>query len=151
MFRDFHREIIMKKTLLYITVLCLLLSCSGSGTRYKNPYLPNYNFSMVVNLNLPTYSALTSPVNPKIITEPNTAVNIIVMKISDTDYRAWDANCPNQYPSGCSLMAIDGVNAVCGCDDIEYSIFTGSGNGGEYPMKPYRVQVVDSRTLKIFN
>ena len=73
------------------------------------------------------------------------------MKISDTDYRAWDANCPNQYPSSCSQMRINGVNAKCNCDNFEYSLFTGVGNDGDYIMKPYRVQVIEPKLIRIYN
>jgi hypothetical protein len=38
-------------------------------------------------------------------------------------------------------MTINGINAVCGCDSKEYSLFTGQAQGGaQYPLKQYRVQ-----------
>lgn len=144
----------MKKLLFVFTSFFILLSCSSDGTRYKNPYIPNYTFSITVNANLPLYSGLQSPINPILITDQNAGVKgIIVMKISDTDYRAWEANCPNQYPSSCSRMTINGVNAKCPCDDIEYSLFTGVGEDdqGEYTMKPYRVEILGNETIRIYN
>jgi nitrite reductase/ring-hydroxylating ferredoxin subunit len=141
----------MKRILVFSFACLMLFACSESGTNYRNPYLPNYRFSMEVNTNLPLYSGLASAINPQKITEPSTGTELIIMKISETDYRAWDAYCPNQYPASCSEMAIDGVNAVCSCDDFEYSLFTGTGQNGEYPMKPYRVQVLDSRRIRVYN
>src|SRR5690242_18781114 len=132
----------MKKIFLVLFSLFLLASCSTDGHRYFNPNLPNYSFSITIDSNLPSYSGLKSPVNPIYIAQDNVGVSgIIVMKVSDTDYRAWEANCPNHAPSGCSIMSIKGVNAKCNCDDLEYSLFTGVGPG-QYPLKPYAVEVI---------
>ena len=54
---------------------------------------------------------------------------------------AWEASCPNQYPSSCSTMEIEGVQSICNCDNYKYSLATGqllSGtNENAYPMKMY--------------
>lgn len=143
----------MKKFLPAITLILLSISCTSDRVRNRNPYIPNYNFSITINANLPTYSALRSAMNPMRIPDFGQNPVLIVMKISDTDYRAWDANCPNQYPSTCSIMNLNGVNAKCPCDDIEYSLFTGvSMDGtGEYTMKPYRVEIMGKDLIRISN
>ncbi len=144
----------MKKILTLICLLALLFSCSSDAVRYRNPFIPNYSFSLTIDANLPTYSKLLLPINPLLIYDGITGANgIIVMKISDTDYRAWEANCPNQYLSACSRMIIIGVNAKCPCDDIEYSLFNGVGiNGqGEYTMKPYRVDILAKNLIRVSN
>ena len=144
----------MKNFIVYITLTLVLLSCSSDNVRYQNPFIPNYNFSITIDANLPLYSGLLSPINPIRITNENVGANgIIVMKISNTDYRAWEANCPNQYPSACSRMVIVGVNAKCPCDDIEYSLFTGVGmdNQGDYTMKPYRVDILGPNLIRVSN
>jgi len=143
----------MKKFALLIPLLFLMLGCSSDRVRNKNPYIPNYNFSITIDANLPLYSGLRSAINPIPIPDSGPSPRLIVMKVSNTDYRAWDANCPNQYPSTCSQMSINGVNAKCPCDDIEYSLFTGvSTDGtGEYTMKPYRVEVIGTDLIRISN
>ncbi len=144
----------MKKLLALFSIIMLILSCSSDSVRYKNPFIPNYGFSITIDANLPSYSKLQSAINPLLIYDGISGANgIIVMKISDTDYRAWEANCPNQYPSACSRMIINGVNAKCPCDDIEYSLFNGVGvNGqGEYTMKPYRVEVLGKNLIRVSN
>lgn len=140
----------MKKAILFLTLFGLLISCSKDKAKTKNPYLPNYTFSLTVNMNLPLYSGLTSPMNPIPISDSATGVNIIAMKISDTDFRAWNAYCPNQYPSSCSLMTVNGINAKCDCDNIEYSLFTGIGSG-EYSMVPFSVQILGNNSIRIYN
>ncbi len=140
----------MKKAFALL-ILALIFACSESSTRYKNPYLPNYSFSTTLNLNLPAYSGLTSNINPQRIPDNGMGVTLIVMKVSDTDFRAWDALCPNQYPTSCSIMHVSGSNAKCDCDDFEYSLFTGDSEGVEYTMKPYRVQVLEPKLIRIYN
>ena len=139
----------MKNYLLYILTLFVLIGCSGDSVRNNNPYIPSYNFSYVINLNLNT--PLTIPINPVVVTEP-TGISMIVMKITDTDYRAWNANCPNHAISSCSRLIIkeDKVNAKCTCENYEYSLFTGVGTA-QYTMIPYQVEVLGSDSIRIFN
>ncbi|MFY0482800.1 hypothetical protein ACI6PS_09340 [Flavobacterium sp. PLA-1-15] len=143
----------MKKLLLAITVIILSLSCSSDSVRNRNPNIPNYNFSITINANLPTYSALKSAMNPMKIPSFGQNPVLIVMKISDTDYRAWDANCPDQRPTTCPVMELNGIVAKCPCDDIEYSLFTGVSmdGSGEYTMKPYRVEIMGTDLIRISN
>lgn len=144
----------MKKLVMFLSLGLLLLNCSSDNTRNRNPFVPNYNFSITINANLPLYSGLQSPINPVAVNEENAGANgLIVMKISDTDYRAWEANCPNQYLSACSRMVINGVNAKCPCDDIEYNIFNGvsDDDAAQYTMVPYRVEVIGQNLIRVSN
>jgi nitrite reductase/ring-hydroxylating ferredoxin subunit len=145
----------MKKLLSALTAIIVLSGCSNSETHYKNPYIPNYSFSIIINMNLPLYSGLKSPINPIPIDDANGGVKgIIAMQVSSTDYRVWERTCPNQYPSSCSRMEIDGVTAKCPCDDVIYSLFDGQPQQGfnvEYPMKPYRVEIINPTTIRIYN
>lgn len=140
----------MKKLILLLFVLTFTLGCSKDEPRNTNPYIPNYSFSIIIDMNLPLYSGLNSPINPIAISDGGSGVNLILMKVSATDFRAWDASCPNQYPSSCSLMSINGVNAKCGCDEVEYSLFTGVGSG-QYPMKAYRIEIKGDNAIRVFN
>jgi nitrite reductase/ring-hydroxylating ferredoxin subunit len=144
----------MKKIIAFLYLSLFILSCSSDNVRYQNPFIPNYSFAITIDANLPLYSGLLSPINPIRITNENVGANgIIVMKISDTDYRAWEANCPNQYLTSCSRMVINGVNAKCPCDDIEYSLFNGVGmdGQGQYTMKPYRVDILGNNLIRVSN
>ena len=142
----------MKKYILLSLILGLVLACSNDTPRNNNPYLPSYNFSYPINLSLPQFSGLNTNLNPIAFTDPSD-INLIIMKVSGTDYRAWNANCPNQSLTSCSKMSLHGLNAKCNCEDIfEYSLFTGvSTNGGQYTMVPYRVEVIDDHTIRVFN
>lgn len=139
----------MKKNIPLVLLISLFLNCSRDTVRNNNPYLPDYSFSFAINLNLPLYSGLNSPINPILVTEPS-GNTIVIMKVSDTDFRAWNANCPNQYPSACSKMVIKGLNAKCNCDALEYSLFTGVGTA-KYTMIAYRVEVLGNNSIRIYN
>ncbi|MEA9415758.1 MULTISPECIES: hypothetical protein [unclassified Flavobacterium] len=138
----------MKKFWLLSLFVVLLMSCSDSRDRSKNPNIPNYSVNLTIDTNLPAYSNLKFISNPVYI--PNYgAKGLIVMKVGETSYNVFDAACPNEAISSCVAMTIDGINAVCSCDKSVYSLFTGLGDK-EYPMKQYRVDVAGS-TLRIYN
>jgi len=143
----------MKKYIIACLFLGLLIGCSENTTRYRNPYLPNYNFSMTINLNLPLYSNLNSPMNALRVTDPSSGSTFIIMKFSATDFRAWDAYCPNQYPTSCSLMNVyQTTNARCSCEDYTYSLFNGIGTEEvEYTMRPFRVEILEPKLIRVYN
>jgi len=102
-----------------------MLNCSNDrGTR--NPFLQEIGFRFDVNLNLPLYSPLTNPGNAIYIgTQGVGTRGVFVMNTGFDIFRAFEANCPNHAPNSCSTMILDGQNAICSCEDYEYSLFTG--------------------------
>lgn len=137
----------MKKYLLLSVIIPFFFSCSDSGLNNSNPFIPNYSFSIDLNLNLATYSNLKFASNAVFIS--GTGARGIIVFNTGSGYNAFDAACPNQAISSCSTMTIDGINAVCGCDNKEYSLFTGQGSL-QYPLKQYRVQV-NGNMLRVYN
>ncbi|MBC5862307.1 Rieske (2Fe-2S) protein [Flavobacterium turcicum] len=137
----------MKKYISLIVIASLLFSCSESSVNNNNPFVPNYTFTLDLNLNLPTYSNLKFVSNAVYV--PNIGARGVIVFNTGSGYNAFDAACPNQTISGCSTMTINGINAVCGCDNATYSLFTGQSNL-QYPMKQYRVQV-NGDILRVFN
>lgn len=140
----------MKKLFLIVIFFGILVGCSNDKGKTNNPYLPNYAFSFIVNMNLPLYSGLMSPFNPILITDSGSGVTMIVMKVSDSQYQAWDAYCPNQYPTSCSLLKLSSPNAKCECEDYVYNLLTGLGNA-EYSLKPYYIEILGNNSVRIYN
>jgi nitrite reductase/ring-hydroxylating ferredoxin subunit len=68
---------------------------------------------------------------------PNIGARGVIVFNTGSGYNAFDAACPNQAISTCSTMTINGINAVCGCDNATYNLFTRQSNL-QYPMKQYR-------------
>ena len=143
----------MRKYILLIIASLFFLGCSDNENSNKNPYIPNYTFSVDLNLNLPLYSNLKSPGNGIYYSGQSAgAKGIIVFNIGNNNYNAFDAACPNQEISSCSTMTIKGINALCACDNKEYNLFTGQGDATvTYPMKQYRVQVISETQIRIYN
>jgi nitrite reductase/ring-hydroxylating ferredoxin subunit len=139
----------MKKYLILLIAFPMLFGCSTNSTTNNNPYLPNYAVNVDINMNLPQYSNLKFVSNAVYISGQGVR-GIIVFNTSGTTFNAFDAACPNQALSSCSTMTIKGINAVCGCDNAEYSLFSGQSAGKQYSLKQYRVEV-NGNLLRIYN
>ncbi|WP_431243975.1 Rieske (2Fe-2S) protein [Flavobacterium sp. P21] len=137
----------MKKIWLLIVFVCVLSACSEGERSSKNPYIPNYSVNLTVDMNLPLYSNLKYPSNGVII--PNYGAKGIIIFNAGSGYNAFDAACPNQEINSCTAMTIDGIYAVCSCDKVQYSLFTGLGSK-EYPLKSYRVEV-SGTVIHVYN
>ena len=137
----------MKKQLLLLVLFSFILGCSDNGFNNKNPYLPNYTFTVDINMNLPAYSNLKYVSNA--VYYSGAGVKGIYIFNTGSGYNAFDAACPNQTLSDCSTMTLKGINVICPCDNQEYSLFTGQGKL-QYPLKQYRVDV-NGDMLRVYN
>ncbi|MGO4820352.1 MULTISPECIES: Rieske (2Fe-2S) protein [unclassified Flavobacterium] len=137
----------MKKYIFLTLVSMLFISCSNSDFNNKNPYIPNYSFTVDLNMNLPAYSNLKYASNA--VFYAGVGAKGIYVFNTGSGYNAFDAACPNQVISSCSTMTLKGINVVCPCDDTEYSLFTGQGKL-QYPLKQYRVEV-NGNVLRVYN
>lgn len=143
----------MRKLLFFSTLFLLFINCSKDSVSNNNPYLPTYRFtSSNINLNLPTNSQLLYAGNAIEYNEVGVGISGRVFIINTgSGYLAFDATCPNQAIASCSTMHLNGIKAVCPCDNVEYSLYSGQAQGQQYPMIQYRVQIVNDSTIKIYN
>lgn len=150
----------MKKYFFLLFVFPILFGCSSDKISNKNPYLPNYTFTVDINISLPAYSNLQYVSNGIYYPNQGTGRGLFIFN-TGSGYVAFDAACPNQALSSCSTMAfkkldandplkIDRTTVVCACDGAEYSLFSGQSTGKEYPLKQYRVETNGS-ILRIYN
>lgn len=137
----------MKNSVWLFILFSAFISCSDNGPVNTNPFIPNYTFTVDINMNLPSYSKLLYPSNA--VYYAGKGVKGLIIFNTGSGYNAFDAACPNQTPSTCSPMTIDGIDAVCSCDNKTYSLFSGQGSL-QYPMKQYRVEV-NGNVLRIYN
>lgn len=139
----------MKHYLFLILTAVLFLSCDKEdNANNNNPYLPNYPVNLQINMSLPAYTNLQFPSNAAYV--GGYGVRGIIVFNTGSGYNAFDAACPNQALSSCSTMTIDGINALCSCDQKEYSFFTGLAAGAQYPMKQYRTSV-NGNVITVYN
>ena len=113
------------KNLAILIITLLFISCENNSTN-RNPFLPEVSFNFNLNLNLPSYNSLNNIGNPVYVGTAGVGIRgIFVMKVGPDQFFAFEAACPNQAPSSCSTLTIDGQNVVCPCDDLEFSLFNG--------------------------
>jgi nitrite reductase/ring-hydroxylating ferredoxin subunit len=141
----------MKKFIVLLLTFPIVLSCSDSNFNNNNPYLPNYSFAVDININF--YDNLRYSGNA--IYTPEAGIRGLIIFNTGSGYTAFDAACPNQSLSSCSTMTLKGINAVCPCDNAEYSLFSGQCIGAkceekQYTMKQYRVDV-NGNNLRVYN
>lgn len=142
----------MKKcfSIVLLAVLVFIGCNKDDDNRNINPFLPNYNFSMDINMDLPSYSTLQFAGNAVFANQPG-AINDVIILNTGGGFTAFEATCPNQAITQCSFMNIQGINAVCPCDEAEYSLYTGLALNKQYPLKQYRVTVVSPKFIRISN
>lgn len=143
----------MKRFFCLVVLFLATLSCEkDKDTNNGNPFLPNYSFEVTLNMSFPQYSSLAYPSNAVYVNSAGAGIRgLIVFNAGSGNYLAYDAACPNQSLADCSTMTIQSIKAKCSCDDAEYSLYTGLSAGKLYPMKAYRVQVIDATTIKVYN
>ncbi|HEY9184850.1 MAG TPA: hypothetical protein VIM94_05980 [Salegentibacter sp.] len=133
----------MKKILVGLIISIFLVGCStDDNNRLNNPNLPDLNFRLQLNLDLPEYNNLQYPGN-SYATYSNGIRGIVVYNINNSQYTAFELSDPNHPPNNCSAMQVTGITAKCQCEDgNEYNIVTGELTAGEgqYTLKPYRIE-----------
>ncbi len=110
---------------LWFLFILLLLNCNNDRG-IRNPFLQEIGFRFDANLNLPLYSPLTNPGNAVYIGAQGVGTRgVFIINTGFDVFRAFEASCPNHAPNSCSTMDLDGQNAICSCENYEYSLFTG--------------------------
>lgn len=140
----------MKKIFLVAICFALLSRCGKDNFNNNNPYLPNYNFSMEINTDLPLYNSLKFASNGIRVFQANAPSNGVIIFNTGNSYTAYDGSCPNQAIASCSRLTISGINGVCQCQSEQYNLFTGQSPNQQYPLKPYRVEVNGS-IIRVYN
>lgn len=131
----------MKNLIFAFIYIILLTSCDKNSVVNNNPNLPNYTFSIDINLDLPNYNNLNFTGNSVIINTQGAGIRGVILFNSGSGFLAFDAACPNQSLSDCSTMTISDISANCPCDNKKYSLYTGISEGQKYAMKAYQVRV----------
>ena len=137
--------------LIYVILLIGLLSCEKER-QTRNPNLGEVHFTYTINLSLPLYNSLKTPMNTVFI--PHRGIKgFFVTCYSNGGYRAWEAACPNHNLQEChsrlfGIKAIKDDNsyeetghsytfAKCSCDGTVYDLRTGSPIAIGQIAKPY--------------
>lgn len=142
----------MKKYILLFLAVAALAGCNSDDNNYRNPNLPDYNFTVDIDMSLPLYSQLQFTGNAVYIGQAGIGINGIFVANTGSGFSAYEASCPNQPLTNCSRLVKNGMIATCPCDDVEFSLFTGLASSEvRYNLKPYRVQQTSANNLRVYN
>lgn len=145
----------MKKIAIVFVLLLVAVSCGSDddAIRQDNPFLIDPQVNFTINLNLPQFNDLNFPGGSAIITSQGIR-GIVVYRLNDDLFTAFELSDPNHMPNNCSRMEVEGIEASCPCpnDENTYNIVTGQHKTmpNEYPMQAYRI-VRDGNTIRISN
>jgi len=132
----------MKKIFLISCILLLIVSCSQDRYDSYNPYVPDINVNLVINLNLPSYSILSYPNNS--ILETSQGYNGVIVYHSPVGFVAYEATCSNHPITSGSALSLHGEIAKCNHCSREYFLINGQpvsdNETSEYFLKAYRVE-----------
>lgn len=141
------------KQFLVLIFSVLLIGCSDNDRINNCNLLLNIGVNLTINLNLPQFSPLQFISNSVFV--PNQGNGGIIITNVGTGLRAWDAADPNVSPSQCSVLQIDGSEAVSSCPQPNrYSLFTGQPLGAsdlQCGLKEYRVSASGNNSFLITN
>ena len=126
---------------LFPIIVCVIFGCQGDIVE-QNPYLNNLpSFEFELNLDLPLYDNLRFAGGTLTLSQLGLK-GIHLYNLDGSQILAWEASCPNRRPSDCSKTIVNGIEAVCSCDDSIYSLVTGQplSKGVEYGLVNYGVR-----------
>ena len=137
----------MKKLFVLLLLSFILFSCSKDSNNYYNPYLPDVPVQLDINLDWPEYSELRHPGGVH-ITYIQGIRGVILMN-TGSNYRAYDAACPNHALRDCSTLQIKKgdifAKCICPDDGAAFNLHLGTSLDSEYQLKTYRVSQSGNR------
>ncbi len=125
---------------LFPIIVCVIFSCQDDIVE-QNPYLNNLpSFEFELNLDLPLYDNLRFAGGTHTLSMLGLK-GVHLYNLDGFQILAWETSCPNQSPSDCSNTIVNGIEAICNCDDSIYSLITGQplSEGVEYGLVNYGI------------
>lgn len=143
----------MKTKIILILFAVSLIGCSSDDRRRNNPNLLDVQFNIVLNLNLPEFSPLNFAGNAIYVGSPGIGNDGIIVVNTGSSFVAWDASDPNEIPTNCTRLVIDGLSASSTCQNPNsYSLVTGQPleDDLQYALLNYSVNA-SSDSVRVFN
>ena len=113
----------------------------------------NVQFDIVLNLTLPQYSSLNFSGNAVYVGGQGIGNDGIIVVNTGSGFVAWDASDPNEFPSDCTRLQIDGLTAASTCQNPNaYSLVTGQPleDGLSFGLLNYQLNA-NGDTVRVFN
>lgn len=150
----------MKRTINTFIFLILAILLSGCRDHHENPNYPNAIIDITINLNKIDYYDLRVVSGFTYLTSDpmSTSRGIIVYRLSEDEFRAYDRLPPNKpntccdNQGNCSRLIVDFPFVVDNCNEIKYNIINGDlfEGDGVYPLIQYHTSF-NGYEVHIFN
>ena len=140
----------MKKYILVIITLIFFSNCTNNAQ--NNDILPHVQVNETVNLSLPEGQDLNVPGGWTTI--QGGLSGIIVYRINQDQFKAFERAAPHIPMSGCSQLVVENnIRMRCPCDDSEFNILNGAPltDGVSYSAREYLVTNLNGSVLRITN
>jgi nitrite reductase/ring-hydroxylating ferredoxin subunit len=138
----------MKNWLYIFLISCIFSACSKDN----NSNIPLVNVEITININNPSYNVIAVPGGWTYINGGSRG--IIIYRVSNDQFNAYDRHCTFDSSNSCALVSIDATN-ITGLDDCcgsKFLLTDGSVTNGpaNLPLKQYQTSF-DGQVLRIFN
>lgn len=143
--------IFFMKRWLFALALCLIFSACRKEDFKRNPYLPELRFSRQINIDLPLYNKLKTPLTPVLL--EGIGLRGVVVINTGGSFVAWERACPDRLLTDCSTMQLkDNIFLECPCNQLIYNLVNGAPTQGnsDFTLLNYRVSV-NANLLTIYN
>jgi hypothetical protein len=113
----------------------------------------NVQFDIILNLTLPQFSPLNFTGNAVYVGGQGIGNDGIIVVNTGSGFLAWDASDPNEIPSNCTRLQIDGLSAVSTCQNPNsYSLITGQplDDGLSFALMNYQLNA-NGDSIRVFN
>ena len=136
-----------------LAIMMLMLGCANDDNANPNcNFLPDVGVNFTANLNLPQFSPLL--LTGGVVRVDGQGVGGIILINTGVRIIAWDGADPNEIPSSCSTLVVNGTEAESQCADMTvYNLFSGQSVPFTKPctLKPYLVEDIGNNSYFISN
>lgn len=138
----------MKKWFYILLVPFIFSTC----TKDENSNIPLVNVDITIHINDPAYNVIAVPGGWTYVNGGSRG--IIIYRISNNEFKAYDRHCTYDSSNSCALVSVDVTNitALDDCCGSKFLLTDGSVTKApaNLPLKQYQTSF-DGQVLRIFN
>ena len=138
----------MKNWFYILLIFTFFISCS----KEENANIPLVTVNITIHVNDPAFNVISVPSSWTYVNGGSRG--IIIYRVSNSEFKAYDRHCPYDATNSCALVSVD-VSNITGLDDCcgsKFLLTDGSVTNGpaNLPLKQYNTSF-DGNVLRIFN
>lgn len=144
-------KIILNKLVLFMAFILIFQSCNSDDGTVN--CVPTTTVNVVINTNLPLYSALNNPGGWIYFSGATAGTRGIIVVRTASGYKAYDRNAPHICPAEKTTLYVkDDIKMVCDADGSEWMLLTGQPTKvANRAPRTYQVYVNSNGTISIVN